>query len=376
VPLRILHVSASFPRSTSDSVAPFLRDLVTVQREAGWDARVVALHDAGLPARHDVGAVPVRRVRYATDELEVLAYRGGGHARLQRPWHAALLPGMVLALTAGVAAEIRRMRPDVVHAHWLLPNAFAAAVVPGKHRFVITVHGNDVQLARGGAAGRVARLIAGRADAVVAVSEALAGEAEQVLGLAPGSVGVARLPLPPELVPSPLPEGPRRLLAAGRATREKGFDVLLDALARPEAAAWRATLVTDGPERDRLAAQAALLGSRVELRPMVPREELFSLMRAHHAVVVPSRSEGLGFVAAEALALGRPVVASAVGGLSSLVDAPADGRLVPPGDPAALAAALDDLATDGSSPRAAAIRPHEAAAVVAAHAAAYGLEVA
>jgi glycosyltransferase involved in cell wall biosynthesis len=366
-------VSASFPRSATDPTAPFLRDLVAGQRDVGWDARVVSLHDADLPRRHEVGGVPVRRARYATDGLEVLAYRGGGHARLQKPWHAGLIPGMVLALTAALADEVRRFRPDVVHAHWLLPNALAAAFVPGRHRFVITVHGNDVRLASSAAAGRVARLLARRADAVLAVSEPFAREAEQVLRLDAGSVDVARLPLPPGLLAADLPAGPPRLLAAGRASHEKGFDVLLDALARPEASGWRATLVTDGPERQRLLAQAAGLGERVELRPLVAREELFELMRAHHAVVVPSRSEGLGFVAAEALALGRPVVASDVGGLASLLRVPGDGRLVAPDDPAALASALGDLLANGpTAPDATAIAPHRADAVVAAHAAAYG----
>jgi glycosyltransferase involved in cell wall biosynthesis len=366
-------VSASFPRSTADPTAPFLRDLVAGQRDAGWDARVVSLHDAGLPCRHDVGGVPVRRVRYATDGLEVLAYRGGGHARLQTPWHAGLVPGMLLSLTAAVAAEVRSFGPDVVHAHWLLPNALAAAMVPGRHRFVITLHGNDVRLAASPVPGRVARALARRADAVLAVSEPLAREAEQVLGLTAGSVAVARLPLPADLVASPLPVGPHRLLAAGRATHEKGFDVLLDALARPEAGGWRATLLTEGPEREQLEARAAAMSDRVELRPLVARAELFELMQAHHAVVVPSRSEGLGFVAAEALALGRPVIASDVGGLASLLRVPADGRLVPPDDPAALAAALCDLASNGpSSPEATAIAPHRADAVVAAHASAYG----
>jgi len=370
-------VSASFPRSTADPTAPFLRDLVAGQRDAGWDARVVALHDASLPRRHEVGGVPVRRVRYATDDLEVLAYRGGGHAKLQHPWHAALIPGMVLGLTAAVAGEVRRFRPDVVHAHWLLPNAFAAAVAPGGHRFVITVHGNDIRLASSPVAGRVARLVAGRADAVLAVSEPFAREAELVLGMPAGSVEVARLPLPGALAASPAPPPPLRLLAAGRASREKGFDVLLDALARPEASAWQATLVTDGPERARLDAQAARLGGRVEVRSLVPRAELFDLMRSHHAVAVPSRSEGLGFVAAEALALGRPVIASDVGGLPSLVRVPADGRLVRPDDPEALAAALADLAAVGPwTPSATGIEPHRADAVVAAHAAAYGTLVA
>ncbi len=190
-----------------------------------------------------------------------------------------------------------------------------------------------------------------------------------------GAVGVARLPLPDSLQPTPLPpEPPRRVLAAGRASREKGFDVLVDALAHPAARDWHATLVTEGPERSALEAQvrANRLESRVTFGPLRPRAELFDLVREHHAVVVPSRTEGLGMVALEALALGRPVVASAVGGLVEVVEDGVDGVLVPPDDVDALANALGGLAL--VAPRAAATRRHRAAAVTAAHASAYGIE--
>ncbi len=74
----------------------------------------------------------------------------------------------------------------------------------------------------------------------------------------------------------------------------------------------------------------------------LPRAALYERMATAHAVVVPSRREGLGLVAVEALALGRPVIASHVGGLPEVVTA-GTGMLVPPEDPAALAHALQSL---------------------------------
>ncbi|MGQ0616017.1 MAG: glycosyltransferase [Acidimicrobiia bacterium] len=373
---RVLHVSASFPRRPDDAVAPFLLDLVAGQRAAGWDAAVVAVHDAGLPLRHEVAGVPVRRVRYGPARAEVLAYRGGGHGRLRSPAHALLLPGLAAALAAAVASEVRRWRPDVVHAHFLLPGGLAAALLrrSGRPRVVVTLHGTDVALAAG-RARPLARTVAGRADAVLAVSAPLARQAEDILGLSTGAVGVARLPLPAGLVPAPLPAGPLRLLAAGRASTEKGFDVLVAALALPEASAWSATLVTEGPERPALEKQAASLGlgDRLRFEPLVPRAALHDMVRAHSAVVVPSRSEGLGMMALEALALGRPVVASSVGGLPEVVEDGVDGVLVPADDPLALARALAGLRL--VAPTGAAAGRHRAEAVVAAHAAAYGTTV-
>lgn len=384
--VRVLHLSASFPRSLDDAVAPFLLDLARAQHRAGHDVHVVASHDAGLPTVADLGGVTVHRARYSPDRWEVLAYRGGGHAKLRHPAHAVLLPGLVLSLLVRTAAVVRRHRPDVVHAHFLLPGGLVAALLPGRnrhgnrhgnrHRSVLTLHGNDVELAASRLAGPLARFVARRADAVLAVSEPLARRAESVLHLAPGTVTVARLPLADGLVPTPLSGGELRLIAAGRASTEKGFDVLLAALARSEAAPWRATLVVEGPEHDRLVATAAAtgLGERVVFLPLQTRARLFELVRDHHLVVVPSRTEGLGLLAVEALALGRPVLASAVGGLTEAVMDGDDGMLVPPDDPAALAAALAKLAGgDLHAPVGSAVARHSPEAVERAHLGPYGL---
>jgi len=363
---RVLHVSASYPRAVDDAVAPFLLDLARVQQAAGWDVAVVASHDGGLPGRQLLDGVPVRRARYAPGRLEVLAYRGGGHAALRSPWHAALVPPLAASLATALAAEVRRFRPDVVHAHWLAPAGLVAGCLPAGRRptVVVHLHGNDVVLAAG-RARPLARWAARRADAVGAVSGELARAGEAVLGLAPGRVVVARLPVAIEAGPSPVPGPPPWALAAGRAAREKGFDVLLDAMARPAAAAWSLTLVTDGPERPALLAQAGQLGlgDRVRFAWPRPRRALHELVAACHAVVVPSRREGLGLFALEALALGRPVVASRVGGLVEVVDDGPDGALVPPGDPAALAEALGGLAL--VAPAAAAVARHRPPAVLA-----------
>lgn len=347
---------------------------------------MLATHDQGLPGRHTVGAADVRRARYAPERFEVLAYRGGGHRSLRSPAHALLLPGLLASLAATTVAEIRRFRPHVVHAHWILPSGLVLAAFPrrARPRMVLTMHGNDVELASSGVARPVARAAARRADALLAVSDPLACHADEVLGLPSGTVSVARLPVPSELTPTPIPAGPLRLLAAGRASHEKGFDVLLAALARPALRGvaaepqWRATLVTEGPERSRLEAQAAELGlgEYLSFLPLQPRAALFDLMREHQAVVVPSRMEGLGMFALEALALGRPVVASRVGGLTEVVIDGDDGRLVPPDDPAALAGALADLALAGSLqlPVGTALARHSPKAVLEAHAHAYAID--
>lgn len=138
-------------------------------------------------------------------------------------------------------------------------------------------------------------------------------------------------------------------LAAGALVERKGFDVLLDALARLEPGARpRVWIAGAGDEREALEARAVALEVAERVQFLGARDDIADLLGACDAFVMPSRREGLGVAALEALAVGRPVVASAVGGLGGVGGAvtPECGVLVPPEDPAALAVALERLAAD------------------------------
>jgi glycosyltransferase involved in cell wall biosynthesis len=141
------------------------------------------------------------------------------------------------------------------------------------------------------------------------------------------------------------------VLGIGRFVHIKGFDVLVAALGRAcaEVPALRVVLVGDGPERDALQAQAVALGvgSRLELRGAVAgASALVDYLAAADVCAAPSRNEGMGRVLVEAMALGLPVVGSAVGGIPSVIGADEAGRLVPADDPEELARALTDLERD------------------------------
>jgi glycosyltransferase involved in cell wall biosynthesis len=144
------------------------------------------------------------------------------------------------------------------------------------------------------------------------------------------------------------PSEPRSVAFVGALERVKGIDVLLDAWAlvaaqHPGAVlriAGIGTLAGEVTSRAAALDGVAILGA---LRP----DEVRALLDRSGVVVVPSRSEGLGRVILEAFARGRPVVASAVGGIPELVDE-TTGILVPPGDPGALAEGIGALLEDPS----------------------------
>lgn len=140
--------------------------------------------------------------------------------------------------------------------------------------------------------------------------------------------------------------GERLLLSVGRLEENKGFHVLARALgtlagASPDAR-WRWVLVGDGPYRATIAAaiDAAGLGSRVRLAGRAPDAELASLYAAADLFVHPTLYEGSSLVTLEAMAHGKPVVATRAGGLPDKVIPGETGWLVEPGSPAALAGAL------------------------------------
>lgn len=145
----------------------------------------------------------------------------------------------------------------------------------------------------------------------------------------------------------PDPERRSGFLFAGRLSREKGVDVLIDAMgALPETA--RLSVAGDGPERVALERQAAAVApGRVAFLGRLPKPDLQDLLQGSLASVLPARwNENQPMTVLEALGAGVPVVCTDLGGLPELVSHGVDGLVVPPDDPAALAAALVALSTD------------------------------
>jgi len=279
----------------------------------------------------------------------------------RRPFPAALASGRadeVVALVAEVAGLKRRLAPDLVHVNVSDASPFfhlrtsTAHPCPSVVSLRVTVSG-------GGPGSLLADLLAS-ADAVTGVSAAaLAAAVDVCPEIARRSrVILNALPEPTRYAArvDEAPKGAPVLVGAGRLVADKGFDIALRALAlvRAEHPGVVLRLAGDGPARPDLEALADELGvaDAVELLGWVAPDRLPEVLAGASVVVLPSRwDEAFGLVALQAMQVGRPVVAAAVGGLPEVVDDGHTGLLVPKEDPEGLATAVLSLLDDPGAAR-------------------------
>ena len=194
------------------------------------------------------------------------------------------------------------------------------------------------------------------ADQVIALSPHMAslairgGATTERVSVIPNGIEPAEIGLDETTRQRPRePTGRLELLYVGRLSIEKGVDVLIAAagLLKASGVAFRLRIIGSGPEEQRLRSrvdEAELDGYVVFLGP-VPRLELGALYCSADVVCVPSRSDPLPTVVLEAMASGRLVLGSKVGGIPFMVQDGQTGWLVPPGDPSALAQLILDISS-------------------------------
>ena len=305
---------------------------------------------------------PRRSETFALNEVAALAARGmlaavfatkSGDGQAPHPRATALAP-LIEQLPEGtpeeqgeaLVARLRGRRVSGVHAYFAHTPTDVARVASRRLgvRYGFSTHAKDARKVPADALRRRGREAACVVACNTDVARTLRNEGIDTR-LIPHGVDLDHVPA------TPVPVGPpTRLLAVGRLVPKKGFDVLLDAVTALRGP-WQLTLVGDGPERDRLEGLVGARGlaDRVHFAGSRTHAELPGMYAAAHAVVVPSVEDetgdrdGLPNVVLEAMASGRPVVASDVGAIAGAVTPGRTGLLIPPGNALALARALEHL---------------------------------
>ena len=322
--LRVVHVAKASGISGSEN---HLLLLLPALRERGFEVELVMLHEgepgaAELARRLEASGVPVERVPLGS-AASPLAFRR--------------LLGIV-----------RSRRPDILHTH--LVHADFHGLVAGRLArvpvLVSTKHGFNAFRDRR-LFGLADRAVGSLADVHIAISAGLARYLAEREAFDVERFEIVHYGIEPGPPPPPPPGAPR-LAIVGRLIPIKGHDTLLRALAavRSDLPGVTLEIAGDGAlEADLRATVNRLgLGDLVTFLGLVP--QVAAVFERAEVVVVPSLGEGFGMVALEAMERGRPVIASAVGGLPEIVDDGRTGLLVPVSDTDALAEAIRGLAGD------------------------------
>lgn len=330
--MRILHVITSINRGGAENL---LMSLVRLQRSAGHDLKVAYLRETG-EWREEMESLGV----------EVVDLDMGPSRVLRAAWR--------------LRREISAFRPDIINAHLQPAELCARLALLGTRRssppLVITKHNLKIF---GGLPGKntLARWAARRAGALICVSEAVkalsdgngcssaAGRSVTIhnaIDLAPYD---GRFRAESEVIRREWGMPARQVVigTAGRLLPVKAFHVLIEAFAtyskRTNLGA-RLVILGRGILRDELEELAQSLGIREKVIFAGFREDMPAVMGAIDVFALTSDSEGLPTAVLEAMAAGKPVVATRVGGVPELVEDGATGKLVPPRDPGAVAEAL------------------------------------
>jgi glycosyltransferase involved in cell wall biosynthesis len=273
-----------------------------------------------------------------------------------------------LAATWRLLKEIRRLRPDVLHAHGAKGGAYARLVASLLHAArtpvarLYTPHGGSLHYDATSLSGRVyfvaERLLGRMTDAFIFVSQYEADAYRAKVGPPKRPVFVVRNGLrPEEFAPvRPSPEA-REFLYIGMLRDLKGPDVFIEALSAIKARRGRAPtahIVGAGDDKPRYQAMVAERGlaETVAFHEPMPARAAFAMAKA---VVIPSRAESMPYIVLEAIGAAVPLVATKVGGIPEIFGGESH-RLVPPGEPIALAEAMSVLAGSPDAARATAER--------------------
>jgi phosphatidyl-myo-inositol dimannoside synthase len=356
--MRVLMVTSSYPKFPGDVTAPFIESIACGVAARGHEVDVV------LPAHPELR-------RGAGEPVRFFPYRYAPHPRWSRwgyaqslradvrvrggAWLLAPLAGV--AVRGAVAARLQERRYDAVHVHWLVPNAALVADIVSAHAapLVVSLHGSDVFVAERLAPARwLARRALRASGAVTACSSDLRQRALR-LGAPPARTRVVPYGVDLQCF-SPtrsaggirarlgVPEDAFLVLGLGRLVEKKGFRHLVAAAGRADGV--HLLIAGEGDLRHELEAQARAAGLPAHFPGALARDDMAAAIAAADVVVVPSvvdragNVDGLPNALLEALAAGKPVVASRVAGIPEVVEDGRNGLLVPERDERALAAAL------------------------------------
>jgi glycosyltransferase involved in cell wall biosynthesis len=365
-PLKVLMVTSSYPRHAQDTASVFLRQMAMALHNAGINVHVLAPADREPSTTNEDGIV-VHRFRYFIPRYQRLAYGAGILPNLKRrPVLWLQVPFFLLTMLWATVRLVRAEQPDIIHAHWVLPQGLLTSIVRRylKTPLIITLHGGDAYALRNPLLVGLKRFSLRRCDLWTSNTPATAravgtGEGLAAAEIIPMGVDYQRFSSGHgDKLRASLPHTLKIILFVGRLVQKKGVDDLIHAYALLERTAQENSvlwIIGGGDQESRLRQLASVQGlgpDRIRFIGPVPNESLPDYYSAADLFVGPSimdesgDTEGQGVVFLEAFAAGLCVVATAVGGIPDIISHGHTGILVSPRQPHELASTIGKLLAD------------------------------
>lgn len=350
----ILVLASTFPRWKNDPKPAFVFEL-SRRLKKYYDITVLCPRTPGAKDKENMAGLRVIRHPYFFRNLENLTNQDGGilHQLKSNSLNYFLVPFFLMGQVRAIIKLIRKEQIDAVHAHWIIPQGFSAAIALMMTRksipLICTSHGGDLYGLQGKLFQQIKRWIIKRSQRLTVVSHAMK-DAVVDMGIPANKVSVISMgvDLKEGFVPAHHKKcASKKLLFVGRLVEKKGLKILIDAMPRilsrfPDV---KLTVAGSGPLDADLRKQCRSLGlsDHVLFLGSQPQSKLPGLYQQATMAVFPfvrakdGDQEGLGLVVLEAMGCGCPVIASDLPAIKDSMIHGKTGLVFPPGDSMALA---------------------------------------
>ena len=346
---RVLVITSTFPRNEYDHEPRFVADLCS-ELAHRFEITVLTQHRPGCALRETTADYEIIRFRYAPENLELLSENGGITSSLKKNrWLWLLIPFFIFFQVVAIRKLVKSGKFSIIHAHWLIPQGFAAAIATlmcsNPPPVICTGHGADIFGFQGGISSKIKRWIVNRSSSITVVSQSMKSYLKNELSTIQEKIYV--IPMGTNLNQIFTPgDGIRnrgQIAFVGRLVEKKGLKYLIQIIPSLSSQLENIRLVIagTGPEKPELEHLVADLNIEacVAFVGAKNHSEIAELYRSSEACVFPfvqasgGDMEGFGLVTVEAMGCKCPVVVGDIPAIKDIVINGETGLICRPKDP-------------------------------------------
>jgi len=351
---RILLTATTYPLNTNDTQPTFIHDLA-VGLSKNYKVNILVPRGKDSKSEEIVDGVQVNRYPYFFSRYEWLVYGDGILENLKKSlWNYMLIPFFFLSQFIAIFRHVTKYKIQIINAHWIIPQGLIAVVLkkifklPAK--VIVTSHGSDLFGLKGTILNRLKRWVIENSDATIVVSNAMKRYCHNVLGVSKEkniyvrSMGVD---LKNKFTSQHDFKKRHGLISVGRLTKNKGLDILVDALSilKSKDINVNLTIVGDGIHKNALKKRVDSLGltNNINFLGTKSNDLLPDILNQHKIFILPSIQEGFGLVTVEAMGCGCAVIASNLEAVKDIIIDKENGMMFDAGDSVMLSNKLENL---------------------------------